>query len=50
MGKKILFLVGMGRLKLVPEDARTETPAEIIELITICSKYDRNERLEFSQV
>jgi hypothetical protein len=43
-------LVGSGRLKLNPEDSRNDTPKEIKELITICSQYDRNKRLEFVEV
>jgi serine/threonine protein kinase len=43
----ILFLVGSGRLKLNPEDARSDTPNEIKELIVTCSQFDRDKRLDF---
>ncbi len=47
----ILFLVGSGKLKLnVNEINRTDVPNEIVELIEICSKFERNERLEFYEV
>ena len=46
----IIFMVGTGRLKLDPNDARKDTPDELKELIAICSKYDRDERLNFVQV
>ena len=46
----ILFMVGTGRLKLDPNDARKDTPDELRQLIGICSKFDRDERLNFVQV
>lgn len=46
----IFFLVGAGRLKLILDDARSDTPVELMELITICSKYNRDERLDFVEI
>ncbi len=47
---KILFLVGSGRLKLNPDDAREDTPDELKDLIVTCSHYEREKRLDFVQV
>ena len=47
---QILFQVGSGRLKLDPNDSRTETPPEIKNLISICSDHDRKKRLDFIEV
>jgi len=46
----ILFLVGSGRLKLNVDDARSDTPLEMKDLIRTCSEYDRDKRLNFVQV
>lgn len=46
----IFFLVGAGRLKLVADDARQDTPIELMDLITTCSKYNRDDRLDFVQI
>jgi len=46
----ILFLVGSGRLKLNVDDARSDTPVAMKDLIKICSEYDRDKRLNFVQV
>jgi hypothetical protein len=44
-------LVGSGRLKLNPnEDARSDTPQEIKDLIISCSQYEREKRYDFIQV
>ena len=48
---KIIFLVGSGKLKLdIDNIIRTDVPNEIKELIEICSKYDRDDRLDFIEV
>ncbi len=46
----IFFLVGAGRLKLDLDDARTDTPFELLDLITTCSKYNRDDRPDFVKV
>jgi len=46
----IFFLVGAGRLKLDLGDARPDTPFELLDLINTCSKYQREDRLDFVQV
>lgn len=40
-------MVGSGRLRPNPDDARPDTPKELKELISICSQYDRDKRLDF---
>jgi hypothetical protein len=46
----ILFLVGSGRLKLDPGDARSDTPTELKDLMVTCSHFDRDQRYTFVQV
>jgi len=43
-------LVGSGRLKLNPQDARSDTPDEIKDLMVTCSQFDRDKRLDFVAV
>jgi serine/threonine protein kinase len=47
---KILYLVGFGRLKPNPDDARKDTPVAVKNLIAKCCEYDRNKRLNFVEV
>lgn len=46
----IFFLVGSGRLKLDISDARKNTPTKTLELIKVCSKYEREERYCFKKI
>ena len=48
--KKILFLVGSGRLKPSPDDLRADTPQEVKDLMTACCLHDRNKRHDFVEV
>jgi hypothetical protein len=47
---KIIFQVGLGKLKLNLNDLREDTPGKLKGLIEICSDYDRTKRLNFVDV
>ncbi len=43
-----MWLVGKGRLKIKVEQCREDTPESIVELIRLCTEFDREQRPDFA--
>jgi hypothetical protein len=43
-----MWLVGKGRLKIKVEQCRDDTPESILELIRLCTEFDRDQRPDFA--